>query len=186
MRLLQTKCLPLAKRRAKGYHENDKTVVMASLGFLNEDVMAVILCNCFHILETTPPTTCTYLHMCHLLEYISSPWHLFRLEKFLRVQVPLGCIKTAKCGHQPFSCPGSKNVTHCRKENCSTCLSKEFIPAIHFGNSKHPLPTRSFRFLRGALRSTSSAVWLHHAHPSLQLQEKTSLMQRSRVLTNEQ
>ena len=32
-------CLPVAKRfRAKGYQENDKTVSMAQLGFLNEDV----------------------------------------------------------------------------------------------------------------------------------------------------
>ena len=32
-------CLPLAKRfREKGYQEDDKTVAMAPLGFLNEDV----------------------------------------------------------------------------------------------------------------------------------------------------
>ena len=40
---------------------------------------------------------------------------------------------------------------------------KESIPAtITFWISKHPLPTRSFRFLRVTL---CSALWLHHAHP---------------------
>ena len=32
-----------------------------------------------------------------------------------------------------------------------------------FGNSKHPLPARSFRFLRAAAHSTSSAFCLHYA-----------------------
>ena len=52
----------------------------------------------------------------------------------------------------------------CRNEICSTCLFKESIPATPFGNSNHKLPTRS-RFLRAATRSTTSALWLHHAHP---------------------
>ena len=42
------------------------------------------------------------------------------------------------------SCWCSQNVTHCRKEICSTCLFKESIPTIPFGNSKHPTPTRSY------------------------------------------
>ena len=53
----------------------------------------------------------------------------------------------------------------------SGCLFKESIPAIPFGNSKHPLPTRS-RFLRAAVRSTRSALWLHHAHPFVAAAEK--------------
>ena len=56
------------------------------------------------------------------------------------------------------------SLTHCPKEICSACLSKESIPAISLGNAKHPLPTRSLRLLRAAVR-TSSALWLHHAHP---------------------
>ena len=56
---------------------------------------------------------------------------------------------------------------------------KESIPAITFWNSKHPLPTRSFRFLRAAVRS---AFWLHHAHPFVAASEKsTCLMQRSKA-----
>ena len=70
-----------------------------------------------------------------------------------------------KWGCQPFSCRCSRNVTHWRKEICSTCLFHESIPAIPFWNSKHSLPTRSLRFLKAAARSTSSAAWLHHAHP---------------------
>ena len=77
-----------------------------------------------------------------------------------------------KCGCQPFSCRCTQNVTHCRMEFCSTCLFKESIPAIPSGNSKHPLLTRSFRFPRAAVRSTSSAFWLHHAHPFIAAAEK--------------
>ena len=65
-----------------------------------------------------------------------------------------------KRGCQPFSWPHSQNGMHCRKKICSTCLLKESIPAITFGNSKLPLPTKSF--LRAAARS---ALWLHRARP---------------------
>ena len=70
-----------------------------------------------------------------------------------------------KWGCQPFSCQCSQNVMHCRKEICATCLSKESVPAIPFGNCNHPTPTRSYCIM---------------PIPSLQLQEKTSPMQRSR------
>ena len=71
-------------------------------------------------------------------------------------------------GDQPFSCPCSQNVMHCRKEICSTCLSMESMP---FVKSKPPL-TRSLRFLRATARSTSSALWLDHAHPFVAAAEK--------------
>ena len=67
-----------------------------------------------------------------------------------------------KRGCQPISCPCWQNVTHSRNEICGSCLSKESIPAISFWNSKHPLPTKSFTFLRAAVRS---ALWLHRACP---------------------
>ena len=57
-----------------------------------------------------------------------------------------------KCGFQPFSCP------------CST-----YLP---FVKSKSPLPTRNLRCLRAAAHSTSSALWLRHAHPSVAAAEK--------------
>ena len=76
-----------------------------------------------------------------------------------------------KWGCQPFSCPCSQNVTHCRKETCWTCLSKESIPATPFWISKHPLPARS-RFLRATVGSTSSALCLHHAHPFVSAQKQ--------------
>ena len=75
-------------------------------------------------------------------------------------------------GCQPFSCPCSRNATHCRKEIYATCLSKESIPAIPFGYSKHPLLTRSLRFLRVAAPSTNSALCLHHSHPFVAAEEK--------------
>ena len=55
--------------------------------------------------------------------------------------------------------PCSQNVTQCRKEICSTCLSEESMP---FVKSKPPLPSRSLRSLRAAARSTSS-LWLRNA-----------------------
>ena len=73
-----------------------------------------------------------------------------------------------KRGCQPFSCLVSQNVMHCRKEVCSTCLSMESMP---FVKSKPPL-TRSLRFLRATARSTSSALWLDHAHPFVAAAEK--------------
>ena len=81
-----------------------------------------------------------------------------------------------KWGCQPFSCRCSQNVTHCRKEICSTCFFKESIPSIPCGNSKPPLPTRSLSFLRAAYAQS----WLHHAHPFVAAAEKTLHMQRSR------
>ena len=63
-----------------------------------------------------------------------------------------------KRGCQPFSCRCSLNVMHCRKEICSTCLSKESMP---FVKSKPPLPTRSLRSLRAAVCSTNSALCLY-------------------------
>ena len=62
-------------------------------------------------------------------------------------------------GLPALSYPCSDNVTHCRKEICSTCLSKESMP---FVKSKPPLPTRSLRSFRAAARSTGS-LWLHRA-----------------------
>ena len=59
-----------------------------------------------------------------------------------------------------------------QNEIWEACLFQESIPAILFWNSKHPLPTRSLRFLRAAVCSTSSAVCLHHAHPFVAAAEK--------------
>ena len=80
------------------------------------------------------------------------------------IEIELLAIVGWKWGCQPFSWRCSQNATHCRKEICSTCLFEESIPAIPFGNFNHPLPSTS-RFLRAAARSTTSALWLHHAHP---------------------
>ena len=66
-------------------------------------------------------------------------------------------------GLPAFQLPMFANVTHCRKEICSTCLSKESMPFDPFVKSKPPLPTRSLRFLRAAARSTSCALCLLYA-----------------------
>ena len=81
-----------------------------------------------------------------------------------------------KWGCQPFSCPCSLNVMHCRKEICLTCLSKESMP---FVKAKPPLPTRSLRSLRAAVCSTNSALCcklcLYHAHPFVAAAEERSV-----------
>ena len=88
-----------------------------------------------------------------------------RLLQNQRTLVEIELLATVgwKWGCQPFSCRCSQNVMHGRKEICSTCLFQEFIPAIPLGNAKHPLPTRSLRLLRAAVRSTSSGLCLYWA-----------------------
>ena len=85
------------------------------------------------------------------------------------------------CGCQPFSCRCSQNVMHCRKEMCSTCLSKESIPAIHLWNSKHPTCQKlEVPESRSTFRHLCIKSWLHHAHPFVAAAEKDCVMQRSR------
>ena len=54
------------------------------------------------------------------------------------VEIELLATVGLKWGCQPFSCPWSENVRHCRKEISATCLSEESMP---FVKSKPPLPT---------------------------------------------
>ena len=113
--------------------------------------------------------------LCCQLCYVTAAnqWRMVEIELLATVGWKWGC--------QPFSFPCSQNVQHCRKEIYSTCLFKTSIPAVPFWNSKHPVSTRS-RFLRATVRSTSSALCLHHAHPFVVSAEKrTRFMQRSKV-----
>ena len=70
-----------------------------------------------------------------------------------------------KRGCQPFSCPCSQNVTHCRNR-----LRNPF--PLFFWQFQASSPYQQLRFLRAAVRSTSSALWLHHAHPFVAAAEK--------------
>ena len=54
------------------------------------------------------------------------------------VQIELLATVVWKRGCQPFSCRCSLHVMHCQKEIYATCLSKESVPAIPFGNCNHP------------------------------------------------
>ena len=96
--------------------------------------------------------------LCSQLCYITSAnhWTIVDIELLATVGWKWGC--------QPFSCRCLQNVTHWRKEICSTCLFQESTPAIPFGNwnSKHPLPARS-RFPRAASHSTICALCLRYA-----------------------
>ena len=100
----------------------------------------------------------TILWLCSQSRYVTAAnqWTIVEIELLATVGWKWGC--------RPFSCRCSQNVTHWQKEICSTSLSKESIPTIHFGYCKHPLPARR-RFLRAAVSSTFFALWLHPAHP---------------------
>ena len=56
--------------------------------------------------------------LCSQLCYATAahPWTVVKIELLATVGWTRGC--------QPFSCRCSQNVTHCRKEICSTCLFK--------------------------------------------------------------
>ena len=106
----------------------------------------------------------------------SQLWYETAANQRTLVEIELLATVGWKWGCQPFSCRCSLNVTHCRKTS---------IPAVPFRISKHPLPTRS-RFLRATIRSTSSALWLHHAHPFVAASEKIqSHAEKQRVLVTE-
>ena len=89
------------------------------------------------------------------------------------MEIELLATVTWTCGCQPFSCRCSQNVTHCRKEICWTCLLKESFPAIPFGNSRHPLPTRSLTFLRRRHAPLARHYGCIMPIPLLQLQKKS-------------
>ena len=99
----------------------------------------------------------------------ANQWTLVEIELLATVGWKWGC--------QPFSRPCSENVMRRRTEICSTCLFKESIPSIPFGNSKLPLSTRS-RFLRAAAHSTRYAFRFHHAHSFAASSEKRSVQCR--------
>ena len=97
------------------------------------------------------------------------------------VEIELLATVGWKCGCQPFSCPRSQNVTHCRKEICSTCSFKESIPAIPFWNSKRPLAAGS-RFLRADCVQCALHYGCIMPVPLLQRQEKdASYAEKQRV-----
>ena len=103
--------------------------------------------------------------------FVTIQWLCFQLcyetaaNQRTLVEIELLATVVWKRGCQPFSCRCSLHVMHCQKEIYATCFSKESVPAIPFGNCNHPTPTRSYCIM---------------PIPSLQLQEKTSPMQRSR------
>ena len=103
------------------------------------------------------------------------------------VEIELLATVSRTCGCQPFSCRCSQNVTRCRKEICCTCLFKESMP---FVKSKPPLPTRSLRFLRAAVRSAvRSAISALNSGimpiPSLQLQKKPVICREAEGVVTE-
>ena len=129
------------------------------------------------VMELWPPRFVTMQWLCSQLCYVTAAnqWTIVEIELLATV----GC----KWGCRPFSCRCSQNVTHWQKEICSTSLSKESLPAIHFRDSKHPLPARR-RFLRATVRSTCFA-WLHPVHPFVAATEKecVSCREAERLVT---
>ena len=101
-------------------------------------------------------------------------WHVTAANEWTIVEIELLATLGWKRGCQPLSCRCSQNVMHFRMEICSTCLLRSPFLPIPFGNSKHPLLARS-RFQSAAVRSTSSALCLHHAHPFVAAEGKRTV-----------
>ena len=59
---------------------------------------------------------------CFHVTKATQQWRIVEIEFLAFVGWKWGC--------QPFSCPCLKNVIHCPKEICSTCLSKESMPCV--------------------------------------------------------
>ena len=116
------------------------------------------------VTELWSPRFVTMQCLCSQLCYVTAA------NQRTLVEIELLATVSWKWGCQPFSCRCSQNVTHCRKEICSTCLSKESIPMPRF-------------FLRAALPCS----WLHHAlhdtscihaHPFVVTAEKAAVLCR--------
>ena len=109
-------------------------------------------------LQKKAPVSCREAKRCvtqlRSRRFVTILWYLWLCSQLCyetaanqRTLVEIELLATVgwKWGCQPFSCPCSQNVTHCRKEICSTCLFKTSIPAVPVWNCKHPLSTRSLR-----------------------------------------
>ena len=97
-----------------------------------------------------------------ILEYIGMCFPICHFDFCNELLATVGWKRSC----QPLSCPCSQNVTHCQTEIFSTWLSNPFqgIPSIEVPES------------------TSSALWLHHAHPFVAAAEKNlSHAERQRV-----
>ena len=97
------------------------------------------------------------------------------------VEIEILATVSWTCGCQPFSCPCSQNVIHCRKEMCWSSLFKESILAIPFWNFNHPTCQKlEVPESRSTFRHLCIKSRLHHAHPFVAAAEKDCVMQRSR------
>ena len=97
-------------------------------------------------------------------------------------------LSEMEAGVPAFQLPMFAKVTHCRKEICSTCLSKESTPFDPFVKSKPPLPTTSLSSReRQYVRQLCISLWLHHvaAAEKKKKVEKSCVMQRSIGLVTE-
>ena len=74
---------------------------------------------------------------------LSCAMRLLETNEQLIVEIELLAAVGWKFGGQPFSCPHSQNVTHCRKQICSTCLRNPFLPLLLGIPSIHSLPEAS-------------------------------------------
>ena len=80
--------------------------------------------------------------LCSQLCYVTAAkeWTVFEIELLARLGWKWGC--------QPFSCSCSQNVTHCRKETCSTWFDV-FVSGFHschsFGKCQASTPDRKLK-----------------------------------------
>ena len=123
------------------------------------------------VAELWSPRVVTIQWLCSQLCYVTAA------NQRTIVEVELLATVGWKWGCQPFSCQCSQNVTHCRKEICSTCLFRESMP---FVKSKLPLLPEAWGSWEPQYVLHLCIKWWHHAHPFVAAAENAFPMQRSR------
>ena len=117
-------------------------------------------------------------HLCHMQKSIGLVTELwsprFVTEYWNVFFFPFAMSTIKKCRDRAFSNSGLEvgpafqlpmfaKCDAVPNKICGTCLFLGIPSRISFGNSTHPLPARSFRFLRATAHSSSSALCLHYA-----------------------
>ena len=127
------------------------------------------------VAELWSPRFATIQWLCCQLSYVTD------VNQRRIVEIEILATVSWTCGCQPFSCPCSQNVIHCRKEMCWSSLFKESILAIPFWNFNHPTYQKlEVPESRSTFRHLCIKSRLHHAHPFVAAAEKDCVMQRSR------
>ena len=85
-------------------------------------------------------------------------WHVTAANQRTLFEIELLATVGWKWGCQPFSCRCSQNVTNCNRRFVGHASFQESLPAIHFGYSKHSLPSLQLQ-KRNVSHAKKQSVW---------------------------